>query len=317
MATHTATAHATPRPVLDALDQFCRGGVDTPLIMACVANGLSPEYVVDLINARQLAIRNDGPGGGRQLIRLARLRRLIQANASGYASVRSFIVNEEHEHWRDQPTSEGLNAVAAWFDRAVAINPIASIAYATIGSADRLERDTAEFVAWLLHKRVLFHGADVFDLGCGIGRLAAAVASLAHHVQGVDVSRGMVEYARTACRELPQVSIRQIDGGDLSPFPDASQHLIIACDVFPYLVQIGTSAALIMLRECWRILRPGGTIAVVSWSYDGDAHDRRNMPAIAAQTGFRMVADGAEEQALGGCRFLLFKPATPQERPHV
>jgi len=311
MATHTAPAVALPRPVLDELDRFCRGGLDTPLIMACITSGLLPEQVVDLLNARQLHIRNDGPGGGRQLLRLARLRRLIHANAAAYHAVRRFLVEEEQISRDGQSTSDGLQAVATWFDRAVAIDPIASIAYATIGSADRLERDTIEFVAWLIHKRVLFHGADVFDLGCGIGRLAAAVAPLAHHVQGVDVSRGMVEYARKACQNLPQVSIRQIDGGDLSPFPDVSQHLVIACDVFPYLIQIGKSPALTMLRECWRILRPGGTIAIVSWSYDGEAGDLRDMPTIAGQTGFRLVADGTEEQALGGCRFLLFKPTNP------
>jgi len=40
MATHTAPALATPQTVLDALDQFCRGSVDTPLIMASVIGGL-------------------------------------------------------------------------------------------------------------------------------------------------------------------------------------------------------------------------------------------------------------------------------------
>ena len=48
MATHTAPALATPQTVLDGLDQFCRGGLDTSLIMASVARS---DTCVDVVSA--------------------------------------------------------------------------------------------------------------------------------------------------------------------------------------------------------------------------------------------------------------------------
>ena len=58
------------------------------------------------------------------------------------------------------------------------------------------------------------------DFGCGIGRLTVPLASLFHHVDGVDISEVMLRQAQELNPLPDRVSYHHNEGGDLAMFPD-------------------------------------------------------------------------------------------------
>ncbi len=103
----------------------------------------------------------------------------------------------------------------------------------------------------------------VLDLACGPGGWALNVATTYPDVQvvGVDISRTMIEYARAQAhvRRLQNIRFQIKDILQPLDFPDASFDLINA----RFIVFIPRMQWPAVLRECYRLLRPGGTIRLV------------------------------------------------------
>jgi len=158
-------------------------------------------------------------------------------------------------------------ATAALYDRLVAVAPEAAVAFYSLGDPALLDRATAELVA-VVRSWAAVPGADVLDLGCGIGRVTLALADEAKSVLGVDVSAGMV--AEAARRGAGQANVRFAlgNGRDLAGVADASIDLLIAADSFPYVVGAGLADAYV--AEAARVLRPAGIMLVFNWSYRGE-----------------------------------------------
>jgi SAM-dependent methyltransferase len=201
----------------------------------------------------------------------------------------------------DHASGADLARIAAQFDSAVAAAPEASVAVYSLGDPALLDQATAEVVAWLTVQRLFADGMDVLDLGCGFGRIAAEIAPRAGAVLGLDVSPGMIE---AACRRhggLPNLAFAVAEGRDLGALPAASRDLILAVDCFPYLFQAGVAEA--HLRDAARVLRPGGTLAVLNLTYAADpAADHARALAWAADAGLRIEQDGV-------CPFTLWDAA--------
>src|SRR5437588_4797340 len=120
------------------------------------------------------------------------------------------------------------------------------------------------YVEWSRHTRVeerkryttlivdrLEPGAQVLDLGCGMGIPTTATLAELFTVTGVDISSRQIEFAR---QKVPQATFLQADISCLD-FPPVSFHAVVAfyslfClpreELFPLLQKIA----------CW--LRPGG-----------------------------------------------------------
>jgi ubiquinone/menaquinone biosynthesis C-methylase UbiE len=105
-------------------------------------------------------------------------------------------------------------------------------------------------------------GAEHLELACGTGTLMEFVLRWRRwkklpevHVVGVDYAESMLAGARRRFATHPNIELRHADAADL-PYPDASfdtANIANSLHCFP-----NVDAA---LREVFRVLRPGGTLA--------------------------------------------------------
>lgn len=173
----------------------------------------------------------------------------------------------------DPPDSvEGARAL---FDRLAAQAPEAGVALYSLGAPDLLDAATAEMVQVIADWHPLA-GATVLDFGCGIGRVARAMAACGAEVIGLDVSPAMIAEAR---RRAGEARYLVGDGRGLRGIADESIDLMLAADSFPYLVASGLLDD--HLAEARRVLRPGGSLIVFNWSYrgslDADAEEAQRL----------------------------------------
>jgi SAM-dependent methyltransferase len=97
--------------------------------------------------------------------------------------------------------------------------------------------------------------ADLVDLGCGSGELARYLAAAGYRVTGADIAPRMLGQAAAAD---PGRAVRWValdPAWRRLPFPPASQDAVVAASVLEYVPDPG-----LVLRECARILRPGGVM---------------------------------------------------------
>lgn len=248
-------------------------------------------------------------GVGRE--RLRRIEALWAAHPQAWQAVRGTI--DGIAHVRPQGSTE--QTLAYWagaFDRLVAAEPEASVALYSLGSPALLAEATREIVDRMDAWSLVWPEAHVLDLGCGIGRFLIALAPRVARAAGRDVSPGMVAEARRRCSHLGNVNIAHTRGRDLADVPAASLDLVLAADVFPYLVEAGGGLAEHHVAEAARVLRPHGVLLVLNWSYRGDlAADRRDVAALAAAHHLGLERDGTHDFSLwDGATFLLRKHAT-------
>jgi len=270
-----------------ALQEYLAGRISGPVaLMRLLLAGEMPDTVMARLAE---AARDDS--------RLAPLLALAREREAGLRLL-ARLVAAGAEHALQDDAEAAVAGSRAMFDRLARISPEASVAAYSLGDPGLLRQATEELVSWLRGQGLLARRPAVLDLGCGIGRLAAALAGDAGSVTGLDLSPAMIEEARARCADLPRCRFETCSGQDLGGIPDASQDLILAVDVFPYLVQGGLGLAGRMISEAGRVLRPGGDLLVLNFSYRGEAADRRDLPALAIAAGFTMLRDGTREFAL-------------------
>lgn len=111
---------------------------------------------------------------------------------------------------------------------------------------------------------------DVLDVGCGTGEMSMVLGEMGHRVTGIDLSTGMLEIARRkASRKGYPISFLHGDAEALT-FADHSFDLVINRHLLWTLPDPGKA-----LGEWRRILRPGGTLAVIDGLWrDGSMAER-------------------------------------------
>jgi SAM-dependent methyltransferase len=260
-----------------------------------VLAGLTPEQIAAQLHA----------AGNPALSRIALERR------TDLARLRSFLDAALVDH-EASATDEArsLAAMRALFNRAATLCPEAGVAAYSLGDPRVLEAATAELVDWLKRESLLGRGTDVLDLGCGIGRVAAAIAPEVGSVLGLDISLAMIAEARRRHR-APNLRFETTEGDDLSAVPAESIDLVLAVDSFPYLVQASASIAERHVAVAARILRRCGALAILNLSYRGLDADRADAARWAAAYGFDLVCNGRTPFSLWDGSVFLFRVRNP------
>ncbi len=179
---------------------------------------------------------------------------------------------------------------AAAFDRAAAVSAEAGVALYSLGDPVSLAAASAEIAVWLRQRQFVRPAFTVLDLGCGIGRMTAALRDQAAFVAGADISAGMLRAAR---KRLPQGAFIRHTGFDLACFREQSVDLVLAVDCFPYFFLTSPELADRHIAEAARVLRPGGALAVLNFSYRGDpAQDCRDFRHWSTRHGLALRVCG-------------------------
>src|SRR5207237_9554655 len=117
---------------------------------------------------------------------------------------------------------------------------------------------------------------DILDIACGPGAWVLEVAySYPHiHVVGGDISRTMINYARTqaSVQGLTNADFYVMDVLKRLDFPDNSFDLVTARFLVGFMPQ---KACPSILQECRRILRPGGVLRVRDFCERGSTNSPR------------------------------------------
>ena len=146
-------------------------------------------------------------------------------------------------------------------------------------------------------------GGTCVEIGCGVGRLTAALAQHFDTVVALDVSEHMIARARQVVGG--NVTFHQVSG-NVIPVPSASVDAVFTVHVLQHLDDRRAIAS--YLDDAYRVLRPGGTImahimlgggvltlskklaweAKLAWSRFGLSHGKEH-------TSVRMVFPSAAE----------------------
>jgi SAM-dependent methyltransferase len=288
-------------PAEDAVGQCLAGRVSAEVALARLLLGGRTAAGI----GAELDVRRPEPPGPRW----EAMRRLLDGHAAALDRLAAEIAETGGDHSAlGLDGAGGVARIAAFFDRAVAHSPEAGVALYSLGDPAILAAATAEVADWLDGAGLLRPGADVLDLGCGFGRMAAALSPRCRSVLGMDVSAGMVAEARRRHAGLPNARFETTPGRDLSALPTGAFDLVLAVDSFPYLVQAGVAEA--HVAGTARALRPGGALAVLNLSYRGDPDlDRADAARWAGAHGLVLEASGTTPFALwDGAAFVFRRP---------
>jgi SAM-dependent methyltransferase len=235
------------------------------------------------------------------------LSRVLSEHGANIARLHRLAMDSGLDHSAVLATAgAALAHLRAAFDRAVSASPEAAVAAYSLGDPAILEAATGELVDWLAEKDLTGSDRDVLDLGCGIGRVSAALAPRCRSVLGLDLSPSMIAEARR--REgADNLRFEVTSGADLAGLPDSAYDLVLAVDTFPYLMQAGLTIAERHVCDAARLLRPGGYLAVLNLSYGrGLEVDRADAARWAAAYGLALLENGGTPFRLwDGAAFLL------------
>ena len=117
---------------------------------------------------------------------------------------------------------------------------------------------------------------DILDVGCGTGEISIILAEMGHNVSGIDLSEGMLGKAKEkAARKNLPIEFTIGDAESLS-CDDKSFDLVINRHLLWTLPHPEKA-----LSEWERVLRPGGTVAIIDGLWRSDSISERLRRTVA------------------------------------
>ncbi|MBM4358261.1 MAG: methyltransferase domain-containing protein [Deltaproteobacteria bacterium] len=110
-------------------------------------------------------------------------------------------------------------------------------------------------------------GRDVLEVGCGTGLLLERIASFARRAEGIDLSPGMLEQARSRGLEVHEASATAL------PYPDHTFDVTCSFKVLAHISDIRRA-----LYEMTRVTRSGGVVVA-------EFYNPRSLRALAKRLG--------------------------------
>jgi ubiquinone/menaquinone biosynthesis C-methylase UbiE len=126
----------------------------------------------------------------------------------------------------------------------------------------------AKMTDWALQQVSVPKNAAILDVGCGGGRTVRKLAALASEgkVIGLDYSDASVAVSRDTNAKEIEAGRVQIEHGSVQalPFPDGTFDIVTAVETHYYWPDLPAN-----VREILRVLKPGGTFALIAETYRG------------------------------------------------
>lgn len=121
----------------------------------------------------------------------------------------------------------------------------------TLGHPSYVWRAGQERRIGMLQEHVSLDGLRVLDVGCGLGLYVQRFQDLGAEAHGVDLDPERVARAQAISPHI------RVGSAEALPYPEGSFDLVFANEVLEH-VQDDRLA----VRECYRVLRPGGYLAI-------------------------------------------------------
>lgn len=134
----------------------------------------------------------------------------------------------------------------------------------TVGDYDRIAQGFATGAADFVRRVAPAPGERLLDVACGTGNQALPAARMGADVTGIDIAPTLLAKLRHAADEqgLPM----RLDEGDCTAMPYADASFDVVLSMFGAMFAADQAAA---GRELVRTCRPGGRIALASWTPEG------------------------------------------------
>jgi ABC-2 type transport system ATP-binding protein len=112
---------------------------------------------------------------------------------------------------------------------------------------------------------------SVVEFGCGTGYFTRAIAENARHVTATDLSKRMIEAARSNLRGLDNVAF-QVQDSESASMPSDEYDAALMANMLHTL-----DDPVKALKECYRVLKPGGTLLIINYTEEGMSRVERTL----------------------------------------
>jgi predicted TPR repeat methyltransferase len=309
---------------LDEKQLAARLAVVEPAIAREVLRDLLEDEISPVIAVSRLLLALGGVAEAEEVVATAARRwgrpldshlreaaRLLHDHRQGCERVAAMLREHPDPARMSGPPEEIVATFRRFFDRSVLQNEEASVAAYSLGDPGLLQHMTEEVSDQLAAWGLLGPTRRTLEIGCGIGRMQAAIAHRVAEAHGVDISPQMIAAARRRCAGLANVHFTLVSGRDLAELADERFELVYAVDSFPYIHQAGPGVVAAHFHEAARLLVSGGDLVILTYSYRDDLQtDRREVRRLCHAAGLHLAMNGAQPFKLwDGVAFRMRKPS--------